>query len=328
MDSLYFSRKMSRAESKTIWRIHNAAENIQRTFRGYRTRRRVGRIWIRVKNFWSEILQDVISNKSPNLTPFEGTAMAKTMEREAEFDLSNQRRRAQSNKTKMDNLINTAQLDRTSETMWSKFPCVHPGRLLASEPILFSSPKTLHLLWSKYKQDLPEFTEQIRRNDSKGGGITRQPSTSPYDSLALKKHRRSSKSKQKRVHSHSIPKRRIHPAQTTKIKNKTLPSIGKKVLQLAAKKHDSSTRKRASKKQDSQLKVLHNSEQARPRERIRNALDPNLRRDEGLEIGYLKLEQTRINKVLEMKGRHANRANKLRKKLRHILSVTQKLAAS
>ena len=250
--------------------------------------------------------------------------MAKTMEREAEFDLSNQRRRAQSNKSKMGTFINTAQVYRTSETMWSKFPCMHPGRLLASEPILFSSPKTVHLLWSKYREDLPEFSEQIRRNDRKDSGIARQPSTSPYGSLALKKHRRSSNSKQKRVPSHSSPKRRIHRARST---NKTFPSIGKKVLQLAAKKHETSTQKRVSKKQEPR-KVLHNSEQTRPRARIRNALDPNLRRDEGLELGYLKLERTRMNKVLEMRGRHANRANKLRKKLRHILSATQKLAAS
>ena len=317
MSGQYFARKVNRAESKEIKRFHQAAAHVQRIFRGYRTRRRVGRIWIRVKNFWSEILQDVIANKSVNPTPFEGTAMAKAMDREAAFELLNQRTRAQSIKINTDNLMNKMQLYRTSETMWSKFPCVHPGRLLASEPILFSSPKKIHLLWSDY-----------REGDRGGHGIARQPATRAHGSLALKKHRRSASSKYKRVQSYSISKQQSQRKKETKSIDKRLPSIGKKVLHLAAKNHHTSARKGVA-KQQKQRKVLHSTDQAGPRERIQISLNSPLRRDEGLELGYLKLEQTRMNKALMKRGRrHANRAEKLRKKLENLLSVTQKLASS
>ena len=86
--SNYLRRRMNDDESKAVDHIQTAAIDIQRMYRGFWTRRRVQRIWIRLKKFWSGLLQDVVANKLPDPTPFEGTAMAKIMETEAAFELS------------------------------------------------------------------------------------------------------------------------------------------------------------------------------------------------------------------------------------------------
>merc|ERR1711934_674532 len=96
--------------------------------------------------------------------------------------------------------------------------------------------------------------------------------------------------------------------------SRKLPSIGRKVLQLAAKNHMTSPKEHVQgrKKQ----KKVHTRSGGAPKARVRVASNSALRRDRGLELGFLKLEQDRLSKTIMARGQQrANRAQRLRKKL-------------